>query len=68
MESRSGRLRLEAEDVAVGDMVGDGEEVAVEGLDVLEFEVLAPGEMSDGLGDVAAQGIACGDFREHGKA
>ena len=59
---------MEAEHVAIGDVVGDREEVAVEGFDVFELEVFAAGEMGDGLGDVAAEGVAGGDFGKVGKS
>src|SRR6266852_9048253 len=53
VEARVRRLRLEAEYVAVGYVVGDRGEAAFEGLCVGEFEVFAAGEMSYGLGNVA---------------
>jgi len=68
MESGSWGLRMEAEHVAVGDVVGDREEVPVEGFDVFEFEVFAAGEMGDGLGDVAAEGVAGSNLGEVGKS
>ena len=40
MQAGVGVLRIEAEDVAVGDVVGDGVEIFFEGLDVGELEVL----------------------------
>ena len=53
---------MEAEYVAIGDVVGDGEEVVVERLHVFEFEVFAAGEVRDGLGDVVTEGVAGGDL------
>jgi len=53
---------MEAEHVAIGDVVGDREEVAVEGFDVFELEVFAAREMGHRLGDVAAESIAGSDL------
>src|SRR5205807_935235 len=46
------RPRLEAEDVAVGNVVGDGQQVALELLLVAEREVLAAGQARGGLRDI----------------
>ncbi len=62
-----GRLWLEAEDVAVGYVIGDGGQVAFETFGVGEFEVLAAGEVGDGLGDVAAQAVRGGDGGHFGE-
>ena len=68
MEAWVRRLRLEAEDVAVGNVVGDGGEVALEGLFTAELVVLAAGEFGDGFGDVALDGVADGDEGHLGDA
>ena len=51
-------LRLKAEDVTVGDVIGDCGEVALEARRVGEPEVFAAGEMGDGLGDVATETVS----------
>ncbi len=61
MKAGVGGLRLEAQDVAVGNVVGDGGEVALEVLRVGEFEVLAAGEVGYGLGDIALEAVGGGD-------
>ena len=68
MQAGVGRLRLEAEHVAVGDVVGDGVEVALEILLAAELEVLAAGETGNGLGDVFLQAIEGGDGGGFGEA
>jgi len=64
MESNCRRLRMEAKNVAIWDVIGDGEEVAVEGLHIFELEIFAASEVRDGLGDIAAKGIAGRDLGE----
>ncbi len=64
VEARVWRLRLEAEYVAVGYVVGDGGEAAFEGLCVGEFEVFAAGETGHGLGNVAFETVGRG-YRRH---
>ncbi len=49
VEAGVGVQGVEAEDIAVGDVVGDGEEIAVEGFDVLELEAFAAGEPGYGF-------------------
>src|SRR5437660_6656737 len=69
------RLWLEAEDIAVGDMVGDRREVVLEGLLAAEFVVLAARELGDRFWDIVLDGVAQGNVghvreaewrREHG--
>jgi hypothetical protein len=68
MEAGSRGLRVEAQNVTVRDVVGDGKEVAVERLHVFELEVLPTGEVRDGIGDIAAQGVARGNLGEMSEA
>src|ERR1017187_5773990 len=68
VETRMGRWRLEAEDVAVGDVVGDGGKIAFEALGVAQLEVLAACEPRHGFGDVLLQAIEGGDGGRLGEA
>src|SRR5258707_15519650 len=57
VEARVRRLRLEAEYVAVGYVVGDRGEASFEGFCVGEFEVFAAGEMGHSFGHVAFETV-----------
>ena len=52
------RLWLEAQDVAIGYVIGDRLQAAFEALHVGELEVLAPGEVRDRLRNVAAKPVS----------
>lgn len=55
------RLRLEAQYVAVGNVVGDRGQIAFETLRVAELEVFATCEPSSGLRDVLLEAFSGGD-------
>ncbi len=63
-----GRLGMEAEHVAVGDVVGDGFEIALQGPGVFEVEVFAAGELGYGFRDVALEAAHAGDDRHFGES
>ena len=67
VKTRCRGLWLERQHVTVRDVVGDGEEIALQRLRVLELVKLAAGEVCDGFGDVVGQRIVSrhlGDFAE----
>src|SRR5580698_3545379 len=55
------RLRLEAQHIAVGNVVGDRGQIAFETLRVAELEVFATCKPSSGLGDVLLEAVSRGD-------
>src|ERR1700722_19189805 len=61
MEPGMGRLGMEAEDIAIGEVIGDCLQTSFEALAVVEFEILAAREARDGLGNVAMQSISDDD-------
>jgi len=56
-----GGLGMEAEHVAVGDVVGDGLQIMLHGFGVFEVEVLSAGQFSYCFGDVVLQAIHAGE-------
>src|ERR1019366_1146874 len=60
MEAGVRRLRLEAEYIAVGDVVGDGLQVTHQALSAGQLEVLTAGQARDRLRDVLLQAVARG--------
>src|SRR5258708_15196062 len=67
MRARVGRLRMEAENVAVWQVVGNVGQIALKVLLISQLEMLAAREMGHGFGDVGLEPIHCSDCRHFGE-
>ena len=55
------RLRLKTQHIAIGHVVGDGEQAPHQAAAVFKLEILAAGELRHRLGDIALQAVGGAD-------